>query len=398
MTSPHLDHVSVRDVELVGADRRLPKHVLDMLARRGPTDRQALVSLLGVGRSTLSRAVGALLDAGMVVELDRPSTGRGRPRTLLAVNPRRASAVGFEFGLRHVRGAVVDAAHTVIDTDELPLPVDYSTQDARSVVTAALGRFEELSAGPVIGVGLAIPGPFDRVAGTLTRSSILPEWSGGRVAEQFGAWLDCPVFADNDSNLAAYGEMLWGTGEAVRSLIYLKLHSGIGGAIVMNGSVVRGERGTAGELGHLSYDPQGPLCRCGNRGCLEASAGIPAVLAQMSLGRSRPLTLARAAELVRGGDPRCTAAVDTAARKVGRALASLSNALDPGQILLGGALLQVGDRLLEAIRAGFTSSVLPAHRDVPIRPGALGRYGSALGAAGLVYSCSFDDLLHRVIT
>jgi predicted NBD/HSP70 family sugar kinase len=306
--------------------------------------------------------------------------------------------LGFEFGLRHVRGVLVDAAHTVVATEERTLPIDYSGDDALAVLEECRNRFERLAPGPVLGAGLAIPGPFDRVSGTLTKSSILPAWAGRRVAEEVRSRLSCAVFADNDSNLAAYGELLWGEHIGPASMIYLKLHSGIGGGIVVDGAVYRGRRGTAGEFGHLSYNVRGALCRCGNRGCLETSAGIPGILAQLSRAQGHPVTLTEAIVLIRDAEPQSVAVISSAAQEVGRALASLANIFDPDRIMLGGALLRVGARLVDGVRTEFRRSVLPVHRDIPVGPGSLGHFGSALGAAGLVFSSSFDELMRRKVT
>lgn len=130
--------------ELIGIDPRLTKSTVDSLARYGPSDRETLTERLGVGRSTLARAVGALLDARMIVETSTPAKGRGRPRSLLAVNPSAGSAIGLDFGFRHIRGAVVDGAHNTTGTYELSLDQDYSIDIA---LEAATSLIQEL-AGP----------------------------------------------------------------------------------------------------------------------------------------------------------------------------------------------------------------------------------------------------------
>ena len=399
---PH--HGSVKDEqapnasisgELVGIDRRTTKNVVDNIARLGPTDRKALAELLGTGRSTLARAVAALLDARILVEIDTEPQGRGRPQTLLAINPRAASAIGLDFGLRHIRGAIVDAARNTLATVETETPMDYTLDIAVDVATDLVGQLERSATGPIAGIGIALPGPVDRTEMSLTRSSILPEWAGLPVLPKLSTRIGYPMLADNESNLAAYAEKLWGSAREIESMVYLKLHSGVGGAIMMNEQIMRGQRGAAGEFGHLSRDDGGPLCRCGNRGCLEASIGIPPLLSKMSARHGRPISFKEAVRLVAARDEACRAVVEEAGRDAGRALGTLSNALDPQCIVVGGTLLQFDDVLLDAITAGYHDAALPMHTGIPIRRAELGRWAPALGATGFVFASGFDELLSR---
>ena len=383
------------DWELEGVDRRTTKNVVDNIARLGPVDRKALAKVLSTGRTTLARAVGDLLDARILIELDTPPQGRGRPHTLLAVNPRAASAIGLDFGLRHIRGAIVDAAHNTLATVERDTSMDYPLEVAVDVATELASELVASATGPIVGVGVALPGPVDRAAMSLTRSSILPDWAGIPVLKHFAGRINYPLFADNESNLAAYAEKLWGAATDTQSMIYLKLHSGLGGAVMMNGQIIRGHRGAAGEFGHLSWDARGRRCRCGNRGCLEASIGIPNLLVRMSVGRTHELSLGDAMRLVTEGDQACHDVIRQAGRDAGRALGTLSNALDPACIVIGGALLGFGAPLLDGIEAGYRGSALPMHAGIPIRRAKLGRWASALGATGFVFASGFDELLAR---
>lgn len=381
------------ELELVGEDARMTKKIVDSLARHGPLDRKVLTAQLGVGRSTVSKAVGTLLDARMIVELDSPPHGRGRPRSMLAVNPEIASAIGLDYGLRHVRAAIVDAAHKIIATAETRLTIDYSVEDAIESSLDLIATLEKQSTGPIIGVGLALPGPIDRSAMALTRSSILPEWAGVRVLRLFQQELPYPVLADNESNLAAYAEKLWGAATDVESMIYLKLHSGVRGAIMMWGRVIRGQHGAAGEFGHFSRNSRGESCRCGRRGCLEASIGIPQILGRLSEEHRRPISFADLIALLEAGDAVTAALVHSAGYEAGRALGTLSNALDPQAVVIGGALTQSGTPLIDAVGDGMRAAALPMHEALSVRTASIGRFGSALGATGLVMASGFDRLL-----
>lgn len=383
------------DLDLVSVDRRITKKIVDLLARLGPVDRKVVAAHVGVGRSTVSKAVGLLLDANMVVELDTPPRGRGRPESHLAVNPQIASAIGLDFGLRHVRGAIVDAAHAIVATDEVQLAVDYTIEEALQSSRNLITSLERQAAGPIVGVGLSLPGPIDRNKMALTRSSILPGWANVPVLDLFEKELLFPAVADNESNLAAYAEQLWGVAVDLDSMIYLKLHSGVGGSILIDGQIMRGQHGAAGEFGHLSRGTRGEKCRCGRRGCLEASIGIPRLLAHLSTQLQRTVTFQEFVALQQRHEPHCLALIESAGNEAGRAVGTLANALDPQAVVLGGSLAEMGDTFTNAIRAGMRTSALPMHDSIPIRMAALGRFGSALGATALVMASGFDRLLTR---
>ncbi len=391
----HPVYLGPRDLELVSVDSRMTKNIVDLLARLGPIDRRRLTEEIGVGRSTVSRAIGQLLDARIAIELDTPPRGRGRPQTLLAVNPQVASAIGLYYGLRHVLAAIVDPAHRILGTAEAFLGLDYTVEDAIQTSLRLIAELEQQQTGPIVGVGLALPGPMDRTEMTLTYSSILPHWAGVQFLDLIRGHLPYPVVADNESNLAAHAEKLWGAATDLETIIFLKLHSGVGGAIVMHGQVVRGQRGAAGEFGHISRNPRGERCRCGRRGCLEASIGIPRLLEHLSEAHGRAISFPEALELLRDGDRACGDLIRTAGYEAGRALGTLCNVLDPRAIIVGGALTQAGEPLFSAITTGLRASALPMHNGIPLRTAVLGRFASALGATGLVMASGFDQLLAR---
>lgn len=384
-----------RDLELVSVDARMTKNIVDVLARLGPIDRRRLTDEIGVGRSTVSRAIGQLLDARIAIELDTPPQGRGRPQTLLAVNPQVASAIGLYFGLRHVLAAIVDPAHRIVGTAEAFLGLDYTVEEAIQTSLRLIAELEAKQTGPIVGVGLAMPGPMDRSEMTLTYSSILPQWAGVQFVDLIRHHLPYPVVADNESNLAAHAEKLWGAAIDLDTIIFLKLHSGVGGAIVMHGQVVRGQRGAAGEFGHISRNLRGERCRCGRRGCLEASIGIPRLLAHLSEAHGRPISFPEALQLLRDGDRACVDLIRAAGYEAGRALGTLCNVLDPQAIIVGGALTRAGETLFSAIASGLRASALPMHDEIPLRQAMLGRFAPALGATGLVMASGFDQLLAR---
>lgn len=388
-----MDH----NIELRRTDRRRTKQLLDLLAARGPTERETIAESLGIGGSTLSRSVADLFDANLVVEEITPPVGRGRPPSLLAVNARAASTIGIDLGYRHIRGTIVDIGHGVHATHEFEVPADYSIETAICHATALIDKLRPSSPGPVVGVGVALPGPVDRVTLSLTRSSFLPHWVGVPITELLADRLGLSVVADNEANLSAFAETVWGAASDVDSMIYLRIHVGVGGAIVAHGEVVRGYRGVAAEFGHLNSALHGELCGCGSRGCLEASIAIPRLLARASRGSAETMSFAEFCRRLRAGDSRVAFLADEAGADAGRALATLVNAMDPQVIMLAGPLISLESPLTKSIESIFRATALPVHADMPIRVASLGRYAASRGAAGYAYAAVFDDLLqHRI--
>jgi predicted NBD/HSP70 family sugar kinase len=236
----------------------------------------------------------------------------------------------------------------------------------------------------VLGVGMGLPGPVHR-SGVVGSSAILPGWAGTHAAERMGERLGMRVWLSNDANLGALAESTWGAGRDACGLVYLKLATGIGAGIVIEGRLFDGAGGTAGEIGHTSLDETGDICRCGSRGCLETYASGSAIATLLSRSLGEVLTpddvLARAVV----GDPGCRRALADAGRHIGAAVADLCNLINPERIVVGGSMAVAGDVLLDPLREAVGLRAIPsAAEDVLIVPGELGERAELLGAVALV--------------
>jgi predicted NBD/HSP70 family sugar kinase len=215
--------------------------------------------------------------------------------------------------------------------------------------------------------------------------AILPGWVGIRVADEMTARLALPVHVDNDANLGALSEFLWGAGSTATSLAYLKVATGIGAGLIVEGRLFHGAGGTAGEIGHTTIDENGPICRCGRRGCLETFAAGPAVVELLRPSLGADLTVAEVLERAYEGDPGCQRAIADAGRHIGQALGNLCNLFNPERIVVGGSLGAAGDLLLDPVREAVERAAIPsAADDVEIVLGVLGQRAELLGAVGLV--------------
>jgi predicted NBD/HSP70 family sugar kinase len=236
----------------------------------------------------------------------------------------------------------------------------------------------------VLGVGMGLPGPVHR-SGVVGSSAILPGWAGTHAAERMSDQLGMGVWLRNDANLGALAEATWGAGRGAKGVVYLKLATGIGAGIVIDGRLFGGAGGTAGEIGHTSLDETGDICRCGSRGCLETYASGAAIAGLLSRSLGEPLAPEDVTQRAVDGDPGCRRALADAGRHIGAAVADLCNLINPERIIVGGSMAVAGDVLLDPLREAVGLRAIPsAAEDVEIVLGELGERAELLGAVALV--------------
>jgi len=370
------------------------QNVVRLLRERGALSRAEIARAVGLSRSTVSALVAELVSQGVVLELGTslpPSGGgAGRPGAAVMLDPATGEAIGLDFGRRHVHVIIADVAHEVKIAKSVELPEGYRTaaglSAAADLVHAAMA---EAGTDPtrILGVGVSLPGPVPR------RPGAQPPRAGPPVADELSARLGLPVLVDGDANLGALAERRWGAGRGYDELVYLKLHTRVGGALFSNGALIRGAGGLAGRVGHLPLDPAGPLCRCGARGCLESLVGISALMRSLEPAYGDRITLRDVITMGWQGDPGCVKVLTEAGQRVGRAVDLLRRLLDPEVVIVGGALAGAGELLLTPLReaAGFSTGAGPgagtgasSGPNSPVIAGALGPQASALGAVALV--------------
>ncbi|MFD0265885.1 ROK family protein [Streptomyces sp. NPDC127106] len=349
----------------------------------------------GLSAATVSNIVRELKDGGTVEVTDTSSGGR-RARSV-SLSGDAGIVIGVDFGHTHLRVAVGNLAHQVLAEESAPMDVDASWADGFDRAEVLVGQ---LIAGigvgleKVIGVGLGVPGPIDVESGTLGSTAILPGWAGINPRQELARRLGVPVYVDNDANLGALGELVWGSGRGVKDLAYIKVASGVGAGLVINGQIYRGPGGTAGEIGHITLDESGPVCRCGNRGCLETFAAARYVLPLLQGTHGPELTMERVVELAREGDPGCRRVIADVGRHVGSGVANLCNVLNPSRVVLGGSLAEAGELVLTPIRESVGRYAIPsAARQLSVLTGSLGSRAEVLGALALVLSEMGDSTL-----
>jgi predicted NBD/HSP70 family sugar kinase len=367
--------------------------VFGVLASAGPSSRAELARRTALAPSTVSAVIAELQDARLVVEPPGGATPRGqgalgRPPVLVALDRAAGLALGLDFGKRHLRVALADLAHRVLAERNEPLGADLPAAEAIALASRLVGEvLDEAGArsDEVAGVGMGLPGPVHRPTGELGDSTILPGWVGVRAADAMSAALGHPVEVENDASLGALSEWMWGAGRGADDLAYLKLATGIGAGLIVRGRPYGGSGGTAGEIGHTIIAPDGPVCRCGNRGCLETLAGSDAILASLRDAVDVPGTLPDVVAAAHDGHADCRRAIAGAGATIGSAVATLCNLLNPQRVVVGGDLAAAGDLLLEPLAGALRrGAVRSAADDVTVLPGALGDRAEVLGAVALV--------------
>lgn len=364
--------------------------VIEALARSGTASRAGLARTTALSRTTVAAVVSDLIARGLVVEVpqDQASTGRGRPPVMLRLDASAGAAVGLDFGHTHLRVAVADLGSNVRAERHVPLDVDHEGSEALAAAARLVAEVLDeagIDRGRVVGAGVGLPGPIDRRTGVISTSVIMPGWEGLVLPTELSDALGLEVEIDNDANLGALGEVSFGAARGLADVVYVKIASGIGAGLIVGGRLHRGVIGVAGEIGHVTVEPEGAICACGNRGCLQTVASTRPLLDQLRTAHGPNLSTQDLLALVAAGDWAARRVLADAGRAIGRVLGQVCNCLNPEAVVVGGELSAAGEPLLDGIREGIDRHALPAAAQaVEVRPGILGDRAEVLGALALV--------------
>ncbi|MEU9300360.1 ROK family transcriptional regulator [Streptomyces sp. NPDC048269] len=338
--------------------------LLDLLRGAGPAGlgRAELAARTGLTPQAVSKITARLGGEGLVAEAGRAASTGGKPRTLLRLVPQAGHAVGVHVDRDELRAVRVDLAGSVVAESGGPLDFGAGPDEVVEAVVRALARVRDPAGPPLLGVGVAAPGPLDHRAGVMGRVTGFPEWEGFPLREVLSGRLGVPVVLDKDTNAGAAGAGGAGCGgvggEAAGTSVYLHVGSGLGAGLRLGGDVYRGARSGAGEFGHQVLRLDGPPCRCGARGCAEVL---------------------------------CLAAVDRgdlagAARILGEGAANVVALLDVDRVLLGGRVVDAAPEVfVDGVRAVLVARALASEPPVV----GLAEVGVAEGAAELVLAPFF---------
>ncbi len=364
--------------------------ILAQVGAQGPASRADLARALGVSRALVTQLTRELLADGFMIELETASSQGGRPGRLLGLASAAGHSVGVKIASDHV--AFVEAR---IDGAVLRSAIeqfDASSPDALDALVALLASFIAAGGGDqILGIGVGLPGTVDDQGEGLVESTQLG-WSGVALGAALRNGLDLPVLIDNNVSALSMAELLYGEGRAFSSFLVVTVGTGIGSGIVYDGSVMRGHRGGAGEIGHIPTIEDGRACQCGNQGCLEAIIGEAALVERArELGViGRLSTMASLLAEANAGNPVAQKVFGDAGHLLGRALAGVVNLLDPEAVLLLGEGIPAWQHWAFGFEPAFRSSLIPAKRDLPVIVESWQDDRWAQGAAALVLATPFD--------
>jgi glucokinase-like ROK family protein len=368
----------------------------------GQISRRDLARRTGLGRGALNARLNSLVARNVIEEVGLGASNGGRPPTLVRFAKDAGYLVAVDLG-----ATSLDVAITNLDAEPLVhLSEEIDIRDGPDAVLGAVkGRIAQAidQAGAdrtrVKGIGIGVPGPVEFSTGRPVSPPIMPGWHQYPVRDYLEKEFGWPVFVDNDVNVMALGEKWAGLGRSEEDFFFVKVGSGIGCGIVCRGRIYRGHDGSAGDIGHIAVGDDTTVCRCGNRGCLEAIAGGFALgrMAEAFAREGRSEALAEpyrarkslsATDLgvaLTQGDPVATELVHAAGGTIGRVVASLVNFYNPALIIIGGGVAKIGDLFLASIRETVYRRSLPlATRNLTISATSLGDDAGVIGAAAMV--------------
>jgi predicted NBD/HSP70 family sugar kinase len=360
--------------------------IFNTLHQEGPLSRVQLKVRSGLSGAAITGVVAELIRDGLVEEREGGLSTGGRPPVLLSVNYGGRSAVGIKLMERCLEAVLTNLGGEV----QRHIQVQLRDQAPETVVQAVQQAVVTLDAGPLIGVGMGLPGVVNAAQGICVHSDYLG-WQNVPIARMLEEALGVPVTVDNDVNAFAAAERLFGHGKGVDDLIIVTVGRGIGAGLIANGQVLHGRDGGAGEFGHVVVEKDGRLCECGKRGCLEAYASENALVARIrelapELSVSGPDDL-----LTHLDDPRVAALLADAGERVGMQLANLINVLNPALIVIGGEGTRFGEALLGPLRMALRAHAYASlATDLPVVVEPWGDDAWARGAASLAVSHAFD--------
>jgi predicted NBD/HSP70 family sugar kinase len=323
--------------------------LLNHLRRHGPTARSDIATATGLSPAAISYVSSELLEQQVITECDAVADGVRRKMTRLDLNYAGHVSLGVKLMERSLRATLTDLGTNVIDT----LTADVDARSPEAVAKAIADALAQLLVRSgedkqrLIGIGLAMPGQHDAERGICLHCDRFG-WKDVPIAALIGELAGAPVWVDNDVNAFALAEHLFGAGRQASSLAVFSFGRGIGAAMIVDGQLLRGRYGGAGEIGHLAVVEGGPRCECGRLGCLEAVTSLPAILNAYGIVRPSDRTIepAALAALAAAGDAVAREILDTAGRRLGTAAATFASLFDPETMVIGGEGVLFGPALL----------------------------------------------------
>ncbi len=379
-------------------NRRL---VLEQISTQRQVSRREMVDSTGLSKAAVSSIVAELMEMGLVQESGRETPSSGRPRVLLSFIPDARWLIGVELNDHNCRAVLTNLYAEPVRSvvHDIP-PGDHSVETMVCVLETCVKQLtEDIDAERVLGLGVCVPGVVDPTRGTVVTSVIIP-WHDVPLGTILGERFPYPVVVFSRGSAATWGERWYGVGRAADALLYVRVGHGVVGGLVLNGQPYWGPHFAAGELGHITVQPDGDLCACGSRGCLSTVATLDALLARsLQLLRGEPgnelwtainfrpeqLTFAHLVAAADRQNPVAVRLFADLAQWLAIAVSSAIHMLDLQMVVIGGPVVQAEEHLLGPLRRELAQRVMPAHyRHLRVVASQLREEAPAVGAASLM--------------
>jgi N-acetylglucosamine repressor len=373
--------------------------VLNTIRLKGPISRAQIARESGLSAATVSGLVTELIREDLIFEREEGDSSGGRRPVLLTLNPSGGFVIGIKLMEDHLIAALTNLEARVVDSNNVPF-TGMDPDDVIAVIVEGVAQLltkNQIPQFKLFGVGVGLAGVIDQETGLLRLSPIFG-WQGLPFGKMIQEKLAVPVYIDNDVNTVTLTEKWFGIAKDIDHFLTVTIGRGVGMGIVTNGRLYRG-RGGAGELGHTVVDPDGDLCSCGKRGCLETVVADPCLVekAQKIERLSNEVqTVDDLRALAKSGDPDAEAIYETAGEMLGRGIANLVNIFDPQMIILTGEGVKARDQFSGAMFAAIEAYTMAGlGRDLQVHIDELEDLAWARGAAGLVLRAVFESPIFK---
>jgi glucokinase-like ROK family protein len=391
--------------------------IIRALRKNGKISRTEIANMTGWSKAKTSIEVNSLIEKAFVVDVGEGMSIGGRKPRLLLINSRLGYVVGIDIGATSLEIVLADVGGSILQRVAKPADVRQKPEELLcrcSELILEMTINQGCRPEQIMGIGVGVPGPVDFVRDVLVAPPLMPDWENYPIRSFFKqTFTSAFVVVDNDVNIMALGEQRDGDARDIDHFLFIKIGTGIGCGIVSNRKIHRGSNGCAGDVGHICVDKLGPICRCGNRGCLEAMAAGPAIaekaiqaaregksefLRKMMEERGGNLSPEDVNAACREGDEASLDIIRSSGQMIGDVLAGLVNFFNPSHIFIGGGITNFGNHLLVAIKRAVLRRSLPlATSDLSISFSRIGSDAGVFGAVALALEYLFvveDDMYY----
>ena len=384
-----------------------------MIRREGLISRARIVKLTSVSKSTVSMHVDKLLKMGLIKELAIVGSNNSGKRTKLKVDEESGYIFGIQFGATSIDIAICNLEAEIIEFKSLDLHISLGPEKLLPKVYSVIDELlsnKNINKTKILSIGIGLPGPVKFDQGVVVSPPLMPGWDNYPFKDEVSNQYDCSVFVDNDANVMAIGELYAGHGRDMDNFIFVKVGTGIGAGIIVNNRIYRGTKGSAGDIGHIGIKGESVICPCGNRGCLEIIAGGGAIgkmgleiaknelspimsklLKEYGYITSKEVWMAAAQ-----GDVSALEIILKSSKEIGKILSKLVNFFNPGMIIIGGGVSNIGELFFKNIREEiYSRSTSLATSELVIRTSYSGDRAGVIGAAAM---CLEEFFSHAEVT